>query len=53
MQPSHPQTPTTEEIVNSTVEFGGVKYTVGSLLGSGYTAKVYKAHTHAPVINDA
>ena len=37
-QPTH-----SEVAVGKTVEFDGVKYTVGSLLGSGYTAKVYKA----------
>jgi len=53
MQFSHQQTPTNEVVVKKTIEFDGVKYAVGSLLGSGYTAKVYKATKEASVINDA
>jgi len=43
MQSSHQQAPTNEGLVNKTIELDGVKYKVGSLLGSGYSAKVYKA----------
>jgi len=53
MQSSHQQTPTNEVIVGKTIELDGVKYEVDSLLGTGYTAKVYKAQTQASVINDA
>jgi len=52
MQSSHQKTHTSEEIVGKTIELGGVKYNVSSLLGSGYTAKVYKAQQEATVIND-
>ena len=53
MQSSHQQTQTTEALVNKTIDINGDKYVVESLLGSGYTAKVYKAQKEATVINDA
>jgi len=52
MQSSHQKTPTNEVIVGKTIEFDGVKYKVGSLLGTGYTAKVYKAELQTPSVID-